>query len=95
MSKKELAAQIAGEFTDLSKSRAEEITNFIFDKIKETLIKEDEVSIAGFGKFVVNKRATRDGRNPATGETIKISASKSAKFKPAKQLKDALKLINN
>lgn len=90
MSKKELAKQIAEQFSDISKSYSEEITNFIFDKIKETLVTGKEVSIVGFGKFFVIKRAARNGRNPATGETIKILASKAVKFKSAKHLKNIL-----
>ncbi|WP_338989676.1 HU family DNA-binding protein [Spiroplasma endosymbiont of Seladonia tumulorum] len=91
MSKKELAAQIAEKFTDvLSKTHAEEITNFVFDHIKNALVAGKEVSIAGFGKFAVTERAARDGRNPSTGETIKIPVSKSAKFKAGKQLKTDL-----
>ncbi|KAF0850285.1 MAG: HU family DNA-binding protein [Spiroplasma poulsonii] len=89
MSKKELAELIAGQF-NLLKSQAGEIVDFAFDRIKENLVTGNEVAIAGFGKFFVSARAAREGRNPATSETIKIPASKAAKFKAAKQLKDAL-----
>ncbi|AHF58079.1 MULTISPECIES: HU family DNA-binding protein [Spiroplasma] len=89
MSKKELAELLAGEF-NTSKADGERMVNFIFEKISNTLTKGQEVSIAGFGKFSISERAARDGRNPATGQTIKIPASKAAKFKAAKQLKDAL-----
>ncbi|MDT8438149.1 MAG: HU family DNA-binding protein [Wenzhouxiangellaceae bacterium] len=66
-----------------------------FDAIVETLGKQlkkgDSVSLIGFGTFSVKKRAARTGRNPATGETIKIKASKSPAFKPGKAFKDAIK----
>ncbi|AGM26345.1 DNA-binding protein HU-beta [Spiroplasma syrphidicola EA-1] len=89
MSKKELVELLAGQFNK-TKVESAEIVDFIFDKISANLVKGNEVAIAGFGKFSVTARAAREGRNPATGETIKIAASKAAKFKPAKQLKDAL-----
>ncbi|ALA97349.1 DNA-binding protein HU-beta [Spiroplasma kunkelii CR2-3x] len=87
MSKKELAEQIAEKFTDvLSKTHAKEITNFVFDNIKNALVAGKKVSISGFGKFYVIEKPERDRRNPTTGEKIRISASKSAKFKAGKQL---------
>lgn len=89
MTKKELAEAFASNH-GVSKAEAERMVNTIFDQIASTLAKGNEVSIAGFGKFEVANRAAREGRNPATGETIKIPASKAAKFKAAKQLKDAV-----
>lgn len=96
MSKKELTMQIAENFSDLlSKTNAEKITNFIFNCIKNTLIAKKEVSIVGFGKFIILQRAERKGRNPLTGEIIKISASKTIKFKISKQLKNDLNININ
>lgn len=89
MTKKELAEVFASNH-GVSKAEAERMVNTIFDQIASTLAKGNEVSIAGFGKFEVANRVAREGRNPATGETIKIAASKAAKFKAAKQLKDAV-----
>lgn len=89
MTKKELA-EIIIEIEDISKSQVERIITSVFDEISKSLAAGKEVSIASFGKFTVAERAARDGVNPATGAKIKISASKSAKFKPAKQLKEAV-----
>jgi len=58
--------------------------------IKKALKKGDTVSLVGFGTFAVRKRAARTGRNPRTGQTIKIKASKNPSFKAGKALKDAL-----
>jgi len=81
MNKQELAQQ-AG----VSKGDVEAI----FDAIASELSNGGEVSISGFGKFSVSERAAREGRNPATGETIQIKASKGAKFSAASALKGKL-----
>ena len=60
------------------------------DAIRESLAKGESVAFVGFGKFSVADRSARDGRNPQTGETLKIPASKAAKFSPGKELKDAV-----
>ena len=62
----------------------------MFKVVKKTLKSGDSVSLVGFGTFVVRKRAARTGRNPRTGDTIKIKASKVPAFKAGKALKDAL-----
>ena len=64
----------------------------MFDQITTAIKKGEEVSINGFGKFVVVEKAAREGLNPATGEKIKIKASKAPKFKASKTLKD---LVNS
>ncbi|AGR40960.1 HU family DNA-binding protein [Spiroplasma taiwanense] len=89
MTKKELSEKLSVEFGS-TKSEAEKMINFIFEEMTDALVKKDEVSIAGFGKFVTSERAARDGVNPATGAKIKIPATTVAKFKVAKQLKDAV-----
>ncbi|ATZ18838.1 DNA-binding protein HU-beta [Williamsoniiplasma somnilux] len=89
MTKKELA-QVIIETEDISKSQVERIITSIFEEITNALAKGEEVSIASFGKFSVSKRAAREGINPSTGAKIKIAASKAAKFKAAKQLKEAV-----
>jgi DNA-binding protein HU-beta len=75
---------------DLQKTLAERIVNTMFDDIESALQKGDKVNISGFGTFAVSARKARQGRNPKTGETIEIPASKSAKFKAGKSLKDKL-----
>lgn len=89
MTKKELVTEILSK-ENVSKVECEAIIDSLFDLISQELISGKEVAIAGFGKFTISERSARDGINPSTGETIKIAASKSAKFKPAKQLKEKL-----
>ena len=89
MNKNELIARVA-EKTGQSKSSAAEAVEATFSEIEAALRKGDEVRIVGFGNFVVAKRAASTGRNPRTGETINIPASKTPKFRPGKALKDAV-----
>ena len=89
MSKKDLIDAVASE-ADLTKEKAGVAVEAVLDHIKASLKKGDEVRIPDFGTFKVSKRKAREGRNPATGETIKIPASKVAKFAPSKGLKDLL-----
>lgn len=74
-----------------TKVQAEEVVNAIFDGIVSTLAKGNEVSIAGLGIFSVKSRAARMARNPKTGETVSVPATKVPKFRAAKALKDAVK----
>ena len=74
-----------------TKADAERAYEAFVDAIVSALKKGKEVSIPGLGKFMVTKRAARKGRNPATGEEIKLPAAKVPKFKAAKALKDAVK----
>jgi DNA-binding protein HU-beta len=74
-----------------TKVQAEEVTDAIFDSIIKSLSKGDEVAIAGLGKFSVKLRKAREARNPKTGETVKVPATKVPKFSAAKALKDAVK----
>jgi DNA-binding protein HU-beta len=89
MNKSELINAIA-DHADLSKADAGRALDAVTDQIKRALKKGDDVSLVGFGTFVVRKRAARTGRNPRTGATIKIKASKVPAFKAGKALKDAL-----
>ena len=91
VTKKTLAEDVAAKF-DLTKKDATEIVNFVFDDITKTLKKGGVANINGFGKFEVVKKKARTGINPATGETIKIKATKAPKFKASKTLKDT---VNN
>ncbi len=90
LTKKILADEIA-EQQGLTKKAAAEIVNYVFDEASKTLKKGGVVDISGFGKFSIKKRAARKGRNPQTGETIKIKASKVPAFKASKTLKDLVK----
>jgi DNA-binding protein HU-beta len=85
----DLADQV-GEQQGITKANAREIIDAVVSAIAEAAGKGEEVALPGFGKFKVASRAARDGRNPATGATIKIAASKKLTFTPAKALKDAL-----
>jgi DNA-binding protein HU-beta len=74
----------------MNKNEAEKAVNIMLDDIISALKLGERVNISGFGTFAVSTREARTGRNPKTGESIEISASRSAKFKPGKQLKDSL-----
>ena len=89
MNKAELIDAVA-ESTALSKADAEKATNAVLDSIIDVLGKGDQVTLIGFGTFSVRERAARTGRNPQTGETIQIKASKSPGFKAGKAFKDAV-----
>ena len=89
MNKADLINALADEL-DESKVNAERIVNTLLDLIKKGLKKENAVQIAGFGTFKVVQRKARKGRNPRTGETIDIAASKSVGFKVGKTLKESL-----
>ncbi|MYZ49628.1 HU family DNA-binding protein [Rhizobiales bacterium L72] len=89
MNKGDLATAVA-EKTGMSKSAANQAVETVFECITDTLKKGEEVRILGFGNFVVSERAASTGRNPQTGEPMEIKASKQAKFKPGKGLKDAV-----
>lgn len=85
----ELAKGVAG-VTGTSEADAKAAITAVFDQIAGAAAKGEEVAIPGFGKFAVKDRAERAGRNPATGEAIKIAASKKVAFTAAKGLKDKL-----
>lgn len=85
----EMADHIATQH-GMEKKTAKAVVEAIFEAVRESAVKGDEVAIPGFGKFKVAAREARTGRNPATGETIQIAASKKLSFSPAKQLKEAL-----
>ncbi|MFK8034884.1 MAG: HU family DNA-binding protein [Hyphomicrobiales bacterium] len=89
MNKNELIAAVADK-SGLTKADAGTAVEATFDAISDALKGGDEVRLIGFGNFTVAHRAATDGRNPRTGETIKIPASKSPKFKAGKGLKDAV-----
>lgn len=90
MNKTELIVAMA-EKAEISKKDAEKALTAFTNVIADTLVDGDKVQLVGFGTFEVVERAARTGRNPQTGETIEITASKSPKFKAGKALKDAVK----
>ena len=87
MNRTQLIGAVA-EKTGLKKKEAEAVVAAVLDSIEDALVAEDKVQLFGFGTFSVEKRASRQGRNPATGESITIPASKQIKFAPASVLKD-------
>jgi len=89
MNKSDLIDAIAAS-AGLSKADAGRALDALVKTVTKTLKKGDTVSLVGFGTFSVRKRAARTGRNPRTGETIKIKASKNPAFKAGKALKDAV-----
>ena len=89
MNKSELIEQIS-DAADISKADAGRALEAALEAIAESLKNAEPVSLVGFGTFAVRERAARTGRNPQTGETIQISASRSPAFKAGKALKDAL-----
>ena len=89
MNKTELVAAMA-EKTELSKKDAEKALAAFTDVVADTLKNGDKIQLVGFGTFEVVDRPAREGRNPKTGETMKIAASKAPKFKAGKALKDVV-----
>ncbi|MQX37696.1 HU family DNA-binding protein [Roseospira navarrensis] len=89
MNKNDLVAAVA-DSTELSKADATKAVDSVFDSITAALKDGTEVRLVGFGTFSVTERAESEGRNPRTGEKIKIPASRLPKFKPGKALKDSV-----
>ena len=90
MNKSELVEKIA-EVSDLTKTDAARALDGFVQAVTEALQAGDSVGLIGFGTFMVKERSARTGRNPQTGETIQIAASKIPSFKAGKALKDAVK----
>lgn len=89
MNLNDLKAAVA-EKAGISKADAGSAVSAVLDSITEALSKGDKIALVGFGNFEISERAAREGRNPATGETIQIAASKAVKFKAGKALKDSV-----
>jgi len=89
MNKAELIDAVAAK-TGSSKAKTAETLDALMATVKETLSKQQAVQLIGFGTFAVTERAAREGRNPATGKTIKIAAKKVVKFKVGKAMADAV-----
>lgn len=89
MNKQELVKSLAKKF-ELTNAKSDEVIKFILESITTSLVKNKPVAFVGFGTFSVKKRAARKGRNPQTGEVLKISARKVVRFSVGKALKDAV-----
>lgn len=89
MNKAELVSKVA-EKSETTKKDAEKVINALFGSIEEALANGEKVQLVGFGTFEVRDRAARTGRNPKTGEEIKIAATKVPAFKPGKALKEVV-----
>ena len=90
MNTAELVDHIAGTDGKITKAQAKALVDGVFTAIRDAAVKGEEVSLPGFGKFKVQNKPPRTGRNPRTGETVNIAATKKLAFQPAKALKDAL-----
>jgi nucleoid DNA-binding protein len=89
MNKADLVNEVAKVVT--TKKAAQEAVDAVFANITKALKKKDTVTVVGFGTFKVGKRKARTGRNPRTGQAIKIAAKKVPRFVPGKALKDGIK----
>ena len=89
MNKSELTASVA-KAAGINKAAADKAIDAVFDAITAALKKGDDVRLVGFGIFSVSERAAREGKNPRTGEAIRIAASKAPKFTAGKGLKDTV-----
>lgn len=89
MNKTDLVSSVADK-SEITKKDAEKVVGAIVDSIKDALAAGEKVQLVGFGTFEVRERAARTGRNPKTGEEIKIDATKVPAFKAGKALKDAV-----
>lgn len=83
-------AEDGSRLKDMKVYEAEAATNAFLDVIKDAMVAGEKIQLVGFGTFEVSERAAREGRNPQTGETMQIAASKAPKFKAGKALKDAV-----
>lgn len=90
MKKSDLSSHVA-HAASLSKVEASGVVDAVFSAIADALARDESVAIAGFGTFSTKSRAARQGRNPRTGESIVIAASKSPSFKAGKTLRDAVR----
>ena len=86
MTKSELIDEVAKQAPDISKRDIEIIVNTIFDSMTEALAQHDRIEIRGFGSFIAKPRRAREGRNPRTGEEVRIPPGKAVRFKPGKDL---------
>jgi DNA-binding protein HU-beta len=90
MNTNDLAQFVSDQDSALTKAQAKQLVEAVFAGIRDAALKGEEVSVPGFGKFKVQNKPARTGRNPRTGEAVQIAATKKLAFQPAKALKDAL-----
>jgi integration host factor subunit beta len=90
VTKSELIDLISGKMPDLSKKDVAIAVNTVFDSMTEALVKQDRIEIRGFGSFRVKHRKSRDGRNPKTGEPVKVPNKRIPFFTVGKELRDKL-----
>jgi integration host factor subunit alpha len=90
MTKADIIENVYVKLGGFSKKESAELVDLVFETMKETLAIGEKIKISGFGNFVVREKKERIGRNPQTGEEIKISARKVLTFKPSQVLKNAL-----
>ena len=90
MNTSDIIDRVAAADDKLTKAQAKQIVDGGFAAIRDAAISGEEVSLPGFGKFKVQNKPARTGRNPQTGEAVQIAASKKVSFQPAKALKDAV-----
>ncbi len=90
MTKSDLIERVAARLPHISKKDTEIVVNTIFDSMTEALQRSDRIEIRGFGSFQVKIREAREGRNPKTGEEVKIPAKRTPFFKVGKELKERI-----
>jgi DNA-binding protein HU-beta len=90
MNTAELIDLIAAQDDKLTKGQAKTLVDAVLGAIRDAAVRGEEISLPGFGKFKVQAKPARTGRNPSTGAAIEIAASKKVVFQPAKVLKDAV-----
>lgn len=90
MNTNDLAQYVSDQDSALTKAQAKQLVEAVFAGVRDAALKGEEVSVPGFGKFKVQDKPARTGRNPRTGEAVQIAATKKLAFQPAKALKDAL-----
>ena len=90
MTLNELVDHVAGSQTSLTKAQAKTLVEGLFGAIRDAAVKGEEISLPGFGKFKVQDKPARTARNPRTGETMAVAATRKVVFQPAKALKDAV-----
>ena len=90
MTKADIVEQVYTSLDGFSKKESAEIVDVVFEKIKETLERGEKIKISGFGNFVVRQKDERTGRNPQTGQEIKIAPRRVLTFKPSQVLKNSI-----
>lgn len=90
MTLSDLIDHVASADAKLTKAEAKSLIEGLFGAIRDAAVKGEEVSVAGFGKFKVQDKPARTARNPRTGESIAVAATRKVVFQPAKALKDAV-----